>query len=135
VFAGSATFTPAVPLIPAAGVVIQITGSGTCYGADVPLGESVSFSPIFGGTAFLASCAVGEGNLGGSLAFGTGIPAGYVGGATYIGGPATATLTIATQPFVGTATLVWSNPAAIAACPLSGTTTTPLTGTFTFVAT
>lgn len=134
VFNGQATFSPALHLSPAAGIQVTVTGSGTCYGAGIPLGEQVDFTPTFTGIEPLASCALGEGSMAGSLNFSGNIPVAYIGGATYVGGPALATVTIATTDLVGTATLAWSNPSAVLACPTSGTASTPLTGLFTFVA-
>lgn len=134
VFNGSATFTPNLTLAPTSNLEVVISGSGTCEGAGIPLGETVYFAPDFIGYEPLASCALTEGSMVGTLNFSGGIPGSYVGGATYIGGPATSTVTIASTGMIGTATLVWTDPSAIVSCPTSGTASTPLTGTFTFVA-
>jgi hypothetical protein len=135
VFGGSATFSPSESLVPSSGVLVQITGSGTCYGGGIPLGETVTFTPTFEGTLAAASCAIGEGNLFGSLSFSSGNPADYDGPATYAGGPSTATITIASEAFIATGTLDWSDTAATSSCPASGAASTTLTGTFSFVAT
>ena len=134
VFNGSATFTPNLTLAPTSNLEVVISGSGTCEGAGIPLGETVYFAPDFIGYEPLASCALTEGSMVGVLDFSGGTPASYTGGATYIGGPATSTVTIASTGMIGTATLVWTDPSAIVSCPTSGTASTPLTGTFTFVA-
>lgn len=81
----------------------------------------------------LAACAVGEGNMVGLADFSAANPPNYSGPATFVGGPAAATLTIAGL-FDASATLAWSDPGAISACASSsGTASTALTGTFTFV--
>lgn len=130
---GTATFTPDDQLPPQSNVTVDISGSGFCEGGGVQLGQSVSI--LFGGTMPLTDCAVGEGNMFGSVTFGGVNPPDYAGPATFVGAPAAATLTIAGVPLDAVATLPWSNPSAIAACPSSGTASTALTGTFTFVAT
>ena len=131
-FAGTATFAPPEQLLPASNVTVTISGGGSCYGADVPLGESMNLQPNFAGTG-LGSCAIGETSMFGEMTFAGGVPASYLGGATYVGGPATATVTIASAGLAGTLALAWTNPSAIAACPLSGTVSTPVTGVFVFV--
>src|SRR5579864_2231773 len=67
VFSGTATFSPAEKLVPASNIFINISGSGTCYGALIPVGESVTFIPAFTGTEPLASCEAGEGSLVGTV--------------------------------------------------------------------
>jgi hypothetical protein len=122
----SEQFTPPVRPAPST-VTATIDGSGTCAG--VPVTNTISLTLT---TNALLSCAGGEGTLAGNISFSAGFPPPVVVTGLYFGAPGSEVFEVTGQGLDVVAALAWS-PLATAACPLSGTASTPLYGTLVYV--